>query len=411
VAWPARHRSSYVFGLPAVFTTVFLDVLCAGIVTPVLPQLLAQVGAGRADPVLWLGYLGMLFSLSQMLALPLLGALSDRYGRRPLLLLSNIGVTAYFFCVAESATLSQLVLGRILCGVTASSFGIAYAFISDSTEGAERTRAFATMGAAYSIGLVAGPLLGGWLGEPDVRLPFHVAGWLSVANLLYGIVVLPESLPAHRRTAVTWKASNPFTALGELVTNHRLRFLTGAHLLATSAYWVIPIVFVFYARQRLDWSTAQTGGALAFLAGWGGIVQMKCAPLLIARVGARRTVIVAYLLGAAGFLGLAVASHLVVACAAIALIGAGEIAHPGLQVLLSTAVPAQRQGWLQGTVKSAASIVGMAMPVLFAFLSTTPRIGPWGSAAFVAACLFLLCACLAMAATGVAAYQGSVPDH
>lgn len=385
------------FGFPLVFTTVFIDVLCASIVAPVLPQLLAQISNSPADPVLWVGYLGMLFSLSQMFALPLLGALSDRFGRRPLLLLSNLGVTAYFFCVAESETLFQLALGRVLCGITASSFGIAYAFIADCTEGTERSRAFAAMGAAYSIGLVAGPIVGGWLGDVDVRLPFQAAGCLSVANLLYGVAALPESLTADKRIPVTWKVSNPFGALRELARNQRLRFLTVAHLMATSAHWALPIVFVLYVHRRFNWDTSQTGLALAFLAGWGGGLQLMCAPALIAKVGARRTAMIAYLLCSTGFLGLALADHSASAYAAIALIGTGEIANPALQMLLTGSVSAQQQGWLQGAIKSATSLAGLVMPVFFALLSTAAPTGLADGTAFLAAGFLLICACLAMA--------------
>ncbi|MBR7636897.1 MULTISPECIES: MFS transporter [Janthinobacterium] len=402
-----QGRPVQLFGFPLVFMTVLIDVLCAGLVAPVLPRLLLQLRDSPAQPVLWLGYLGMLFSLSQMFALPLLGALSDRFGRRPLLLLSNLGVAVYFFCLADTETLGQLVLGRILCGITASSFGIAYAFIADCSEGAARTRAFASMGAAYSMGLVAGPALGGWLGNIDVRLPFYLAGWLSLGNLLYGVLVLPESLPPDKRVPVSWRMSNPFGAVFELARRPELRFLTLAYLLVASAHWSISVAFVFYTQQRYGWDSTQVGLMLAVLAGWGGVAQMKCAPFLMTRYGPRRTAMLAYAGCCAGFLCLALSRQSAGAYLAIFLLGVGEMANPALQGLLTSAVSARQQGWLQGAVKSAGSLAGLATPALFAMLVAVDPASHDSGAAFVLAAILLLAACLAIAASKYSA--GSKP--
>src|SRR5262249_35490791 len=242
--------------IPFIFVTVMLDMLALGLIAPVLPKLILNFLAGSAtSAATWLGVFGTVFALMQFFFSPVLGVLSDRFGRRPVILLSNFGLGLDSIVMALSPTIGWLFLGRVLSGITSSSIPTANAYISDVTPPEKRARAFGIVGAAFGIGFVLGPAVGGWLGFLPPRLPFWVAGAFSLLNALYGLFVLPESLlPDQRQRELKWKSANPVGAL-KLLRSHRELFgLAVVNFLGYLAHEVYATVFVLYTTYRYLWN-------------------------------------------------------------------------------------------------------------------------------------------------------------
>jgi MFS transporter, DHA1 family, tetracycline resistance protein len=254
----ARRRAALAF----VFVTVLLDMLAFGVVIPVLPHLIEQfLGGDIAGAVTWTGIFGTVFALVQFLCTPLQGALSDRYGRRPVILLSNLGLAADFLFMALANTLPLLLIGRVISGITAASISTANAYIADVTPPEGRAKAFGMLGAAFGIGFVLGPALGGTLGDIDLRAPFYVSAALALANFCYGLFVLPESLPPERRTAtLDLRRANPVGALLLLRRYPQVLGLASVVLLSQFAHYVLPATFGCTRTTATAGAPARSGG-------------------------------------------------------------------------------------------------------------------------------------------------------
>ncbi len=357
-----RRRPALAF----IFITIVLDVLALGIIIPVLPMLVAGFlngDTGRAAEML--GLFGTVWAAMQFLCSPVLGALSDRFGRRPVILLSNLGLGLDYLVMALAPTLGWLFVGRMISGVTAASFTTAGAYIADVTPPERRAAGFGLQGAAFGIGFVLGPALGGLLGSVDPHLPFWVAGGLSLANAAYGLLVLPESLPPERRRGFSWRRANPLGSLALLRSHAQLLGLATVMLLSTLAHEVLPAVFVLYGAYRYGWDEATVGLTLAGVGVCSAIVQGGLVRPVVARIGERRAMLGALLCGAIGFTIFAfapVGGALWVGIPVMALWG---VLGPSAQSLMTRRVDSSEQGQLQGAVHGWRGVSGMIGPGLF----------------------------------------------
>ncbi|EFF47791.1 drug:H+ antiporter-1 family protein [Xanthomonas citri pv. aurantifolii str. ICPB 10535] len=258
---PGRRRAALIF----IFITVLIDVLSFGVIIPVLPDLVRHFTGG--DYVVaagWIGWFGFLFAAIQFVCSPLQGALSDRFGRRPVILLSCLGLGLDFILMAIAHSLPMLLLARVISGVCSASFSTANAYIADVTPPDKRAGAFGMLGAAFGIGFVAGPLIGGWLGSIGLRWPFWFAAGLALLNVLYGWFVLPELLPAQRRTArLDWSHANPLGALKLLRRYPQVFGLASVVFLANLAHYVYPSIFVLFAGYQYHWGPREVSWVLA----------------------------------------------------------------------------------------------------------------------------------------------------
>lgn len=359
----SRRRAAVAF----VFVTVLLDMLAFGIVIPVLPHLVRRfVGGELATAALMVGIFGSAFALAQFLASPVQGALSDRFGRRPVILLSNAGLALDFVLMAVANTLPLLFLGRVIAGITAASVSTANAYIADVTPPERRAGAFGFLGAAFGIGFVLGPALGGWLGSLDLRLPFWVAAGLAAANVCWGLFVLPESLPRERRSPFRWRNASPLGAWRLVRAHPGVVGLVLAVVLSQFAHYVLPSTFVLYAHHRYGWDEREVGSVLAVVGIANALVQGLLVRLLVPKLGEARALVAGLTLGALGFATMGLAASGPVFLAAIPLLALWGLGGPAAQSLMTRRVGADVQGRLQGAVTSFASATGIVAPFLFA---------------------------------------------
>jgi DHA1 family tetracycline resistance protein-like MFS transporter len=359
----SRRRAAVAF----VFVTVLLDMLAFGIVIPVLPHLVRQfVGGDLATAALAVGVFGSAFALAQFLASPVQGALSDRFGRRPVILLSNAGLAADFVLMAVADTLPLLFLGRVVAGITAASVSTANAYIADVTPPERRAGAFGLLGAAFGIGFVLGPAFGGWLGSVDLRLPFWVAAGLAAANVCWGLFVLPESLPPERRAPFRWRNASPLGAWRLVHAHPGVIGLVIAVVLSQFAHYVLPSTFVLYAHHRYGWDEREVGTVLAMVGIANALVQGVLVRHLVPRIGEGRALLAGLALGAFGFATMGLATTGPAFLAAIPLLALWGLGGPAAQALMTRRVGADEQGRLQGAVTSFASATGIVAPFLFA---------------------------------------------
>jgi DHA1 family tetracycline resistance protein-like MFS transporter len=345
-----------------IFVTVMLDMLAFGIIAPVLPGLIK--GFLHGDVARSSEYLGLfitVWALMQFVFSPVIGMLSDRYGRRPVVLLSNFGLAADYAVMALAPTVWWLFLGRVLSGLTSSSMPTAQAYTSDVTPPEGRAKAFGMFGAAFGIGFILGPGLGGWLGAISPRLPFWVAGCFSLMNAMYGLFVLPESLPAERRQPrFDWQKANPLGALVLLSSHSELLGLAVVNFLSYLAHEVYMTVFVLYVMYRYAWGQKAIGGALMIV----GILSMVVSGLLVGpvvkRFGERPSLFAGLLFGAAGFTLFGWAPAGWIFLAAIAVNALWSLSGPPSQALMTRRVSPSEQGQLQGAL---ASLRGIAMVI------------------------------------------------
>lgn len=355
-------RAAFAF----VFITVMLDMLALGIVVPVGPALILQLsGSSMTDAAAVFGLFGTVWAAMQFVFAPVLGALSDRFGRRPVILISCLGLGLDYFVMALAPNLAWLFLGRILSGITASSFSTGFAYIADVTPPDQRAGRFGLLGVAFGVGFVLGPALGGLLGNVSLRLPFWVSGALSLAGFGYGLFVLPESLPAERRAAFSLARANPLGSLALLRSYRALLALAAAAFLYRMAHDALPSLFVLFGKYRFTWSERTVGLVLAGVGVASMVVQGGLIRPVVARFGERRALLAGFLFGAASFAIYALAptgSLFVGGIPFGALLG---LAYPSLQSLMSSKVAADEQGRLQGAIASLMGVAGVVAPLMF----------------------------------------------
>lgn len=358
----SRPRAAIAF----ILVTVLLDMLAMSIVIPVLPRLvLSFEGNDAASAARVLGVFGTAFNLMQFLFAPLIGALSDRVGRRPVILLSNFGLGLDYVLMALAPGISLLFLGRLISRLTAATMSTASAYIADTTPPERRAGAFGLISVAFGIGFVLGPALGGLLGGLDPRLPFWVAAGLSLGNGCYGLVVLPESLPRDRRAPLSWRRANPLASFALLARLPQLRGIGAVQFLFFLAQHSLLSVFVIASAYRYHWPAAMNGLALAAYGTCAAVVGGVLVRRVVRRLGERRTVFVGLACAAIGYLGFAAADQPGLAWAALPVLSLMGLVGPAAQGLSTRLVASNEQGRLQGANSTVMSLAGLAGPSLF----------------------------------------------
>jgi DHA1 family tetracycline resistance protein-like MFS transporter len=349
-----------------IFVSLVLSMLSLGMIIPVLPKLVEKFLNGdtaRAAEVF--GLFSTAWALMQFLSTPVHGALSDRFGRRPMLLASNIGLGLDYILMALAPSLIWLFVGRIISGIASTSISTSFAYIADVTPPEQRSVKFGLLSAAIAIGFVLGPALGGVLGAIDPRLPFWVAAALSLANVLYGLFVLPESLPPERRSPLIWRNANPLGSLRLLRSDPVLRGLASVNFVANLAFVALTSTFVLYTSHRFGWDEGTVGIALGVFGLSLVMAQMGFVRLLVKSVGERNLMLAGYLLGAAGFITMGLANNNMIAWASIPLSALWGLSGPTMQALMSRKVSALQQGALQGANGSMVGIAQFIGPSIF----------------------------------------------
>jgi DHA1 family tetracycline resistance protein-like MFS transporter len=359
-----------------IFITVLLDMLSLGIIIPVWPRLVANFFPGDSEKsAVVFGLIGTGWAAMQFALSPILGALSDRFGRRPVILLSNLGEGLDYFVMAWAPSLGWLALGRLISGATAASISTAYAYIADVTPAEKRAGRYGLLGAAFGVGFVLGPAVGGLLGEMGPRVPFWFAGALSLVNFAYGYFVLPESLPRERRAPFSWERANPLGALVLLRSHPELSNLAIVYFLGQLAHVVLPSTFVLYAAYRYGWTAGDTGLTLAGVGVCSMVVQAGLVGRAVAWFGERRALMIGLLFGSIGFAVYGLAPGSAWFLIGIPLMSLWGLANPATQGLMTRLVGASEQGQLQGANSSMTGIAGLLGPSLFTF-SFAFAIGP-----------------------------------
>lgn len=393
-----------------IFVTAVLDVMAMGIVIPVLPTLIEQFAGSTERAGSLNGLFVGLWALMQFVASPIIGSLSDRYGRRPVILLSTVGLAADYVLMALAPNLWWLALGRIIAGITSASFTTTFAYMADVTPPAERSRAYGLLGAAFSGGFVAGPLLGGVLGEVSPRAPFWAAGTLSAVAFLYGLLVLPESLARDNRMAFSWRRANPLGALALLRTNAALTSLAVVSFFLNFAHHVFSAVFVLYAAHRYGWSAWHVGSLLALVGALDMVMQGLVVGPVVKRYGDPATMVFGLFAGCAGIAAMGLAPNGIWFVASMLPNALWGLAMPTLQALMTKHVSEAEQGQLQGANMSVASIAGIVAPLFFGSVygmsvGAQPRFPHPGTPFFLAALVLLIAALLGWRAARKAAAQ------
>lgn len=349
-----------------IFVTALLDVMSLGLIIPVLPNLVKGfVGGDTAQASHWVGLFGTSWALMQLIFSPVLGMVSDRFGRRPVILISVFGLGVDYVLMALAPSLAWLWLGRIVSGITAASFSTAGAYIADVTPPEGRAKAFGMMGAAWGVGFVLGPAIGGALGDVSPRLPFWCAAAFALANGVYGLFVLPESLPPERRAPFQWSKANPFGAMRLLAKYPGLPTLGAVVFLFQLAHNVLPSIFVLYTGYRYHWSPRDVGVMLAATGVANIVVQVRLVEAAVKRLGERGALRVGLLAGAAGFAIYGLAPTPTVYWLGLPVFALSGLIQPGVQGLMTRKVSRSEQGQLQGASSSIMGVTGLIGPGLF----------------------------------------------
>ena len=375
-----------------VLVSVFIDMLGIGLIVPVMPVLVGQYVPGREEQALWFGALATVFGLMQFTFMPMLGAISDRVGRRPVLLYSMAGMCLNFLITAWAPNLLWLFVGRIIGGMSSASMSVASAYASDISSKENRARSFGKVGAAFGLGFICGPMLGGLLGDADLRLPFYVAAGLSAANLAYGYFMVPESLRVEARAPFRIARINPFSALIRLVARPEIRGLVVVYSLTTFAQMMLQSTWVLYTTFRFGWTPRDNGLAMFCVGLAAAVVQAGLLAVLIRRFGEVRLTLLGLGSGAVTFLlyGLATQGwmmYVFILCNLLAF-----AAGPALQGIISKQSGAGEQGELMGSLQSISSLGVIVMPLIgTAILGAVSHLPPhdWriGSTFFVCAAM------------------------
>ncbi len=385
-----------------IFVTLFLDILGIGLIIPILPKLIEELSGGNVSAASsTYGWLAALYALMQFLCAPVLGSLSDRFGRRPVILGSLLGSALDYLLLAFAPTLPWFFLGRIIAGITGANITAASAYIADISPPEKRAANFGIIGAAFGLGFIAGPALGGLLGSYGLRVPFFVAAGLTAVNWCYGLFVLPESLALEHRRAFSWGRANP---VGSLLALKRFPVVLGlveTFFLTNLAHQVLPSTWVLYTGYRYHWTPKEVGASLAVVGIMAAIVQGGLARKIIPKLGERRSIILGLINGTIFMTAYGLATQGWMIYALLVVGSFGSIAAPAIQGLISRGVPPNEQGAVQGSLSSLASVAGFIGPLVFTglfsfFISPRAPVQVPGIAFFSGAALIVLALLLAL---------------
>ena len=348
-----------------ILVTLFIDILGIGIIIPILPELIKELLGSDAQAAVYYGVIISTYATMQFLCAPVLGALSDRYGRRPVILISLFGLGTDYLIQGWAPSISWLFLGRILAGIMGSSITTANAYIADVSTPETRARNYGFVGAAFGLGFIFGPALGGLLGGVSLRLPFFVAAGLALVNWLYGYFVLPESLAPEHRSAVSWRRMNPIASLRRLGTYPLVAGLAVAFLFASMAQRGLENVWVLHSAYRYGWDMQTNGLTLGLVGVMAVLVQGLLIKPIVTRIGERRTVSVGLTASMLAFLAYGLASEGWMVPIIIVFGALGGIALPAIQGLVAGTVLPSEQGKIQGAFTSLTSLTAIFSPLIF----------------------------------------------
>ncbi len=357
-----------------IFITLLIDVTGIGIIIPVLPRLISELTGGNlSEASRYGGWLMFAYAIMQFLFSPVLGGLSDQFGRRPVLLLSLFGFGLDYLLLAFAPNIGWLFLGRLLAGVMGASFTTATAYIADISTPGKRARNFGMVGVAFGLGFIIGPVLGGVLGQFGSRVPFLAAAGLTFLNWLYGYLVLPESLAPENRRPFNWRRANPAGSLAQLKKYPVITGLIGSLIFIYIAGYATQSTWTYFTMERFGWDEKWVGYSLGFVGLMVAIVQGGLIGVVVPKLGAERAVYTGLLLYSVGFILFAFASQSWMMFAFIIPYALGGIAGPSLQGIISGQVPPNGQGELQGALTSLISLTSIVGPPLmtnlFAFFT------------------------------------------
>jgi DHA1 family tetracycline resistance protein-like MFS transporter len=403
----AKGRSA---AMGFVFVAALLDMTALGLIIPVLPDLIKAFAGDAASGARWIGWFGAIWALMQFFASPVLGALSDRFGRRPVLLLSMAGLGLDYLFMAVAPNLAWLFVGRMISGVTSATYSTANAYIADITPPEQRAAKFGFMSVAFGVGFILGPAIGGLLGGLSPRLPFWVSAGLCLLNALYGLLVLPESLPADRRAKFSFHLANPVGALGLYRARAGLMALAGVMFAYYLAHQVLQSTWVPYTTYRYGWTPGMTGISLAIVGLGSIVVQGLVVKPFVARFGERGALATGLIFGAIGYFGYAAAPTTVFYMATIPVFAFMGLISPGVMGLMTRRVEPTEQGRLQGANMSLAAICSLIGPVLFTEVFAR-AIGPWRSWAPMGAPFYLAALLMVVGLVMAAGVRGAPAAH
>jgi DHA1 family tetracycline resistance protein-like MFS transporter len=387
--------------MPFIMITVLIDMVSIGLIVPVLPALVGSFTSSQTAQAWWYGAVAFSFSIANFFSSPVLGALSDRFGRRPVLLVGFCALSMSFFVTALATQLWMLIVVRFFSGAMQSNASVANAYVADITPPADRAKRFGLLGAMFGIGFILGPVSGGLLGAIDVHLPFFAAGAMSLLNLLYGWFVLPESLPPEKRRPVDWAAAlNPVAALAQLGRLGGVGVLVAVVACTALSQYILYTSWVLYTSFKFGWGPLQNGWSLFAVGIMSAIVQGLLLGRLLKRFSPQRLAVVGLVSSALGYLAWGAASEGWMMYAVIFCNVLGFTVAASIQSIISGAADATTQGRTMGTVSSLQSLMAVVAPVLSAPLlgvvSHLPR-GDWRIGA-----PFYFCALLQVVALGLA---------
>lgn len=346
-----------------IFVTVMLDMIGVGLIIPSLPDVMRRFVSG-SDVSSYYGYFISVYAVMQFLAAPLLGAVSDLYGRRPVLLLSLLVAGLDYILMAFAPTLLILFAGRVIAGLTGANFTVAMAYIADVSKEEDRSANFGLVGAAFGLGFIIGPALGGILGEWGPQYPFLAAAVMNLLNFFFGLLILPESLTVDKRQAFSWGKINPLVSLTKIFKASHILAFVFVHFLFQLAGQTHPSIWTLYTQTRFSWSASQVGWSLAVVGILSAIAQGGLTRVLIPRLGERRSVLLCAFGGAIAFLLFGLATEGWMMYAILVLSAAAWIGGPALQSMITGQVSAQDQGELQGSLVSLTSLAAIMNPLI-----------------------------------------------
>ena len=349
-----------------IFITILVDVIGIGIIIPIIPDLIMELtGEGTAQAVIYGMWLTTAFAGMQFLFSPVLGELSDKYGRRPILLIALLGLSIDYLIHAWAPTITFLFIGRFLAGITGASFTVASAYIADISTPEEKAKNFGIIGAAFGLGFIIGPGIGGFFGEIDIRLPFYIAAGLTFANFIFGYFFVPESLTSENRRPVDIMKMIPGVSLISLRKYKGVLLLITAFFLANLAGQALPSTWSYYGIERYDWSPWEIGISLMVVGLLVAIAQGFLVGIVVKKIGKKRTVIFGFLLWTIGMFLFSQASEPWMLYAFLIPYAFGGVAGPTIQGIISNQVSEKEQGNLQGAITGLVSVTAILGQLIF----------------------------------------------
>lgn len=377
-----------------IFVTVVLDSMGIGIIMPVMPDLLKELsGLSIGEAAIWGGYLSFSYAAMQFLFSPAIGNLSDRYGRRPILLISLATLGVDYIVMALAPNLWILFIGRVIAGIAGATYATATAYLADVTPKEKRAAAFGLVGAGFGVGFILGPALGGLMAEFGTRAPFYAAAVVAFVNFAYGWLILPESVTRENRRPFEWRRANPLGAIRQISRFPMVTWLLATLVLFNIANMVYPAVWSYFTKAALDWSNAAIGFSLAAVGICFAIVQGGLIGWIIRKLGEVRTAVMGFAANIVGMTGIAFAQTDWQLYALMPVCALGAIVTPALTGLMANRVPDDQQGELQGLLASLQAIVAIVSPLfltqLFGLFTTGATEIYFPGAPFLAAAFFM----------------------